>query len=108
MLNVVNVPVALLLHPHDNVWIVCRDVAKGEVVTVGECSVISREDIAVGHKIAFKDLDVGIKVLRYGAPIGSLTNRVAKGEHVHTHNLKSDYLPSHGRGGVNLDGVKND
>jgi hypothetical protein len=35
------------------------------------------------------------KVLRYGAVIGHVTRDVAKGEHLHTHNLASDYLPTY-------------
>jgi hypothetical protein len=35
------------------------------------------------------------KVLRYGAVIGHVTEAVARGEHLHTHNLESDYLPTY-------------
>jgi hypothetical protein len=37
-------------------------------------------------------------VIKYGAPIGSATRDIAPGEYVHTHNLKSDYLPTLARG----------
>jgi len=37
-------------------------------------------------------LRAGDKVRRYGSPIGSMTQDAAPGEHVHLHNLQSDYL----------------
>lgn len=101
-----NKPAALLLHPKDNVWIACRDIVKGETIAISGVEVVVVREIPVGHKIAFVALSVGTKVIRYGAPIGSLTRDIVPGEHVHTHNLKSDYLPSHGRGAVDLKGDK--
>jgi hypothetical protein len=38
---------------------------------------------------------VGEVVLKYGAPIGSMTEAAAVGAHVHLHNLKSDYIPTY-------------
>ena len=35
------------------------------------------------------------KILKYGAVIGSLTQPVAAGDHIHTHNLDSDYTPTY-------------
>ena len=96
-------PAALLLHPNDNIWIACRDITKGETIIVNELVVLMQNDIPVGHKIAFKNLRAGVKITRYGASIGSLTKNIEKGEHIHTHNLKSDYLQSHDRGAVGSD-----
>jgi hypothetical protein len=36
----------------------------------------------------------GAKIIKYGVPIGSATCEIAAGDHVHTHNLRSDYLPT--------------
>lgn len=49
-------------------------------------------DIGVGHKLARIDLRPGDVVLKYGVPIGSITQAARVGEHVHTHNMKSDYI----------------
>lgn len=54
-----------------------------------------RQPVATGHKIALQPIAAGQKVLKYGAPIGSATRPIEPGEHVHTHNLKSDYLPTY-------------
>jgi hypothetical protein len=59
-----------------------------------------REEIQVGHKIARRALSAGDSVIKYGAPIGSITVTVAAGGHVHLHNMKSDYISSHTRTAV--------
>ena len=56
----------MIIHPLDNVEV--------------------RED---GHKYALRELAAGEKVIKYGMPIGVTTAAVAKGEHVHTHNMKT-------------------
>jgi hypothetical protein len=34
-------------------------------------------------------------VLKYGVSIGSATADISLGEHVHLHNIKSDYTPTY-------------
>jgi len=50
--------------------------------------------LPIGHKVAARAIAAGEKILKYGAPIGSATAPIAAGEHVHTHNVQSDYLPT--------------
>ena len=42
-----------------------------------------------GHKFALTDIAKGEKVIKYGMPIGYATENIAKGAHVHTHNVKT-------------------
>ena len=42
-----------------------------------------------GHKFALTDIAKGEKVIKYGMPIGYATEDIAKGAHVHTHNVKT-------------------
>ena len=42
-----------------------------------------------GHKYAVRDIKKGESVIKYGFPIGSASADIAKGEHVHSHNLKT-------------------
>ena len=44
--------------------------------------------------VAARGIGTGEKIIKYGAPIGSATEPIAAGAHVHTHNLQSDYLPT--------------
>lgn len=54
-------------------------------------------DITVGHKISRQAIVNGDKIIKYGVPIGSAIDDIALGEHVHMHNVKSDYIASHTR-----------
>lgn len=85
----------LLLRPEDNVVCVCTNLTAGDMVSIDDREIAVPEDAAVGFKLARRDLAPGDKVLKYGAPIGSVTRPIAKGAVVHTHNLKSDYLPTY-------------
>ncbi|MBO4353872.1 MAG: UxaA family hydrolase, partial [Clostridia bacterium] len=46
-------------------------------------------DSDTGHKYALCDIHKGEHVVKYGYPIGTATRDIKKGDHVHTHNLKS-------------------
>ena len=39
-------------------------------------------------------------MLKYGAPIGSMRHAAQAGDHIHMHNLQSDYISSHTRQSV--------
>lgn len=87
----------VLLHPNDNILVVAMPVKAGQILTIDGAAVTAAGDVAVGHKVARRALAVGDKVLKYGAPIGSMVAAAAPGEHVHMHNMKSDYIASHTR-----------
>jgi L-fuconolactonase len=90
----------LLLNPADNIMICAKAVASGTLVKIEGAVVTLPQSIAVGHKIARVALAAGDKVFRYGFPIGTMTAPANVGDHVHGHNLASDYLPAHGRDAV--------
>ena len=62
----------MILHPLDNVEV----------------------NLENGHKYALRVIRAGVPIIKYGYPNGHATQDIAKGEHVHSHNLKT-----------NLDGV---
>ena len=43
-----------------------------------------------GHKYAARDIKSGENIIKYGQPIGHATADIREGEHVHTHNLKTN------------------
>ncbi|WP_443751223.1 UxaA family hydrolase [Asticcacaulis solisilvae] len=87
----------ILLHPDDNV-LVCRARAEaGLSVIIDGDAVALPKTIEVGHKIARTALNAGDKIVKYGAPIGSMIAQASRGDHVHMHNMKSDYIKSHTR-----------
>ncbi len=90
----------VLLHPDDNILVLAAPIQAGQRLEIDGHSVVAASEVAVGHKIARRALSVGDKVLKYGAPIGSMTAAAAPGEHVHMHNMKSDYIGAHLRDAV--------
>jgi hypothetical protein len=85
----------LLMSPEDNCLVARAPLAAGLVVEIDGVPTTLHESIRLGHKVARHALQPGDKVLRYGAVIGSVTAPVAPGEHLHTHNLQSDYIPTY-------------
>jgi len=85
----------LLLDPRDNVVVARERIAAGTAVMVAGCRIVQRRDIPIGHKLAWRPIAAGAKVMKYGAPIGSAIVDIAPGAHVHTHNMKSDYTPTY-------------
>jgi hypothetical protein len=69
--------------------------ARGDRVTIDGAPVTVGKAVGVGHKLARRPIARGEKVLKYGAIIGTASAPIARGEHIHTHNLDSDYLPTY-------------
>ena len=80
-------PSALRLDQADDVAVALRPLVPGETIAAGDATVTTRDSIPQGHKVALRDLETGAAVRKYGLPIGTLTQAVRAGEHVHVHNL---------------------
>lgn len=87
----------VLLNQTDNVFVCCKQLLSGCAVTLEDVDVSMATDITVGHKIARKAIRKGEKIIKYGVSIGSATQDILFGEHIHMHNMKSDYIASHTR-----------
>lgn len=85
----------ILLDDADNVLVIAATLRADEVVQIEGQSVVMTRRIGVGHKLARREIAEGETVLKYGAPIGSMTKAAAAGAHVHVHNMKSDYIPTY-------------
>jgi len=88
----------LRLSPEDNVAAATTTIQAGETVMIGGRPVRIAQTIPTGHKVAILLIAEGQKITKYGAPIGSATRDIQPGDYVHTHNVKSDYLPTLARG----------
>jgi hypothetical protein len=88
-------PRLLLLHPGDSVLVLRDQLSTGEVLLVEGRSVTVPHALGLGHKIARVAIAAGAPVIKYGAPIGRATRTIAPGDHVHLHNLASDYTPTY-------------
>lgn len=47
-------------------------------------------NLSDGHKYATRDIGCGENIIKYGQPIGHATADIKAGEHVHTHNVKTN------------------
>jgi len=81
------------LAPNDNVVVLTRHVESAEHLPG-----LSGEDWLVvahldaGNKLAAVPIAAGERVFKVGVPIGTATAAIVPGEHVHSHNLRSDYV----------------
>ena len=76
---------AIIINPRDNVAVALFELNKGE--TFGNVEILS--NIPEKHKFALTDIAKGENVIKYGYPIGIATTHIKKGDHIHTHNLKT-------------------
>ena len=83
---------AVLLNSNDNVVTACCPIRAGQFVFFSDCRFTAKEDIDTGHKVARSRIAKGDPVTKYGARIGSATRIVDVGQHVHLHNMESDYI----------------
>jgi (2R)-sulfolactate sulfo-lyase subunit alpha len=91
-----NHPHYLVHSPKDNVGVIVIEGLKAGTEMDGtitetekDVTLAAKNDIPIGHKIALADLKAGATVIKYGEDIGKIVKDVKKGEHVHTHNMKT-------------------
>jgi hypothetical protein len=87
----------VLLNEADNIFVCCKQLLAQESTRLEYVDVAMTVDITVGHKIARRAILKGEKIIKYGVSIGSAIKDISFGEHVHMHNIKSDYIASHTR-----------
>ena len=85
----------LRIAEQDNVFVLMRRLSIGERLQLCGRTVVCETPLELGHKIAARDIAAGEKIVKYGAPIGSAVRDIAPGEHVHLHNVQSDYIPTY-------------
>jgi altronate hydrolase len=82
-------PLALRLHPQDDVAVALLALSRGQRVQVDGGMVEVTEDIPAGHKVALRTIAEGAAIRKYGWPIGLATSRIEAGRWVHAHNLRT-------------------
>ncbi len=76
----------LKINAKDNVAVALAPLKAGEE----RLGVVLKDDIKRGHKFALSAIAEGENVIKYGSPIGRASAPIAPGEHVHTHNVKTN------------------
>ena len=85
----------LRIHRDDNALIVVTPIRSGDREILDGREVRFTETIAIGHKVAARDIMAGEKVYKCGVPIGSAKEMIPAGAHMHLHNLKSNYIATY-------------
>ena len=80
---------ALVISARDNVATALQPLEAGQMITIGNESITVAEQTPRGHKIALRLIRKGEEVVKYGSTIGTATNDIPAGAHVHTHNVAS-------------------
>ncbi len=85
---------ALIVHRRDNVATAVARLEAGTEIgaTAPDGSTVAirtLEPIAYGHKLALADIPAGAEIVKYGEIIGLATAAIAKGAHVHVHNVRT-------------------
>src|SRR4051812_34744196 len=90
------------IHPTDDVAVALTAIEPGTDLRLDGASLVARDAVGRGHKLALHAIAAGSVVRKYGAPIGIATQPIEAGAHVHSHNLRTtleglesyDYVPS--------------
>jgi hypothetical protein len=84
---------AFCINPADNVATMLDDVTSGAVQILGQNArdVVAIEPIALGHKIAIRDIAEGDPILKFGVSIGRASRDIRVGQWVHLHNCASSF-----------------
>jgi altronate dehydratase small subunit len=84
---------AFQVHAADNVATLLGEAAAGALVEIvgsaANANIITREQIAMGHKVALVAIPEGAPVTKFGVVIGLAMRTIAPGEWVHLHNCRS-------------------
>jgi len=74
------------LNSQDNVAVCMGSLSKGQLVPLDGEMLEIKSDVMDMHKVAIAPIKEGESILKYGQFIGSASQDVAVGEHVHVHN----------------------
>jgi altronate hydrolase len=78
------------INPEDNVAVCLEAAVAGESLNIEGQQIVVQNNVPVGHKLALTPIALNADVIKYGAPIGHAIAEIGVGEHVHTHNLKTN------------------
>ena len=80
----------ILINDSDTVAVTLRNLTAGETCYLEALSITVNTDIPFGHKVALGDIAENENIIKYGQPIGHAISSIKKGDHVHTHNTKTN------------------
>ena len=72
------------LNEKDNIGIAPMEIPENTKINF---NIVTKNQIPFGHKISLQDINKGSFIYRYGQIIGTASNDILSGQHVHSHNL---------------------
>ncbi|WHY92579.1 UxaA family hydrolase [Neobacillus cucumis] len=82
----------IVMSSKDNVATLLRNVKQGESISIIVAgisrTILMKEDVKFGHKVAIEPILNGEYIVKYGESIGAANQLIEPGEHVHIHNLE--------------------
>ncbi|MBM4307489.1 MAG: hydrolase [Deltaproteobacteria bacterium] len=88
----------ILCHPKDNVATASSPLNTGTLLSLTEQkTIVAKEQIPFGHKIALQKIRKGGPVIKYGERIGRTIREIKPGEWVHIHNVVGERGRGKGR-----------
>jgi altronate dehydratase small subunit len=86
-------PIAIVLNEKDNVATLIAPAELGSEIALRsddqKASVVAKEFVDAGHKIALRDIQNGDRIIKFGEIIGESTRDISAGSLVHSHNMRS-------------------
>jgi hypothetical protein len=82
----------LQIHPSDNVATLLEDAGAEEAGILGDRrngTVVLREPVRMGHKVALQNIPKDCPVVKYGVTIGLSLCEIQEGDWVHLQNVRS-------------------
>lgn len=78
----------IIINLKDNVAIAIKKLEKNQKYDLQGDTIIIKDNIEAGFKLAIKNIEKGDKVIKYGEVIGRAIQDIEIGEIVHIHNLE--------------------
>jgi len=78
------------INPADNVVVAIEDLVEGDLLVVDGVAIVVKNEIPTGHKVAIVPFAENENIIKYGYAIGHATVNISVGEHIHTHNIKTN------------------
>lgn len=81
---------AIKINAMDKVAVAVEALQAGEIILIDGKTVEIKNNVPAGHKFALEKINKGENIIKYAYPIGHAKCNIEIGEHVHTHNVKSN------------------
>lgn len=79
-----------IINEKDNVAVALKDIKASAIFDINNNTIMVKSDIPQGHKFAIEYIKKEENIIKYGFPIGHVTEDVECGTHVHIHNVKTN------------------